>query len=75
MNNGPKYRLSEQTIMDMEHGVVLYRIIAERTFESIERIIKKGTVGGYVCGYHNLSQDDRCWVDDNAKIFQRIKLC
>ena len=55
--------------MDSERGIVLYRIIAERTFETIERVIKKGSIGGYVCGYHNLSQDGMCWIDDNAKVF------
>ncbi len=72
--NNPKYRLSEQSILDMEHGVVLYRIVAQRTFESTERIIKKGSIGGYVCGYHNLSQDGKCWVDDNARIFGQARI-
>lgn len=69
-----KYRLSEQSILDIEHGVVLYRIIAEQTFETIERVIKKGDIGGYISSYDNLSQIDKCWVDDNAKVLGQAKV-
>ena len=69
-----KYILSDQSILDSEHGVILYRIVALRTFETIERVIKKGTVGGYVCGYENLSQEGKCWIDDNAKIFGQARV-
>lgn len=40
----------------------MYRVKALRDFGDI----KKGDVGGYVAGEHNLSHDGDCWVSGNA---------
>lgn len=45
-------------------GVKLYRITALRDFGDI----KKGNKGGYVQGYHNLSQAGTCWIYDDARV-------
>jgi hypothetical protein len=32
------------------------------------KAIRRGDVGGFVDGYHNLSQEGLCWVVDDARI-------
>ena len=41
-----------------------YRLKAIKDFSNV----KKGDLGGYVDGYHNLSQKGKCWVYDEATI-------
>lgn len=41
----------------------VHRIIALKSFKGpYGTIIHKGTLGGWVEGYHNLSQDGSCWI-------------
>ena len=58
-----KYKLTEESINYF--GKTLYRIEALKDFD----IVKKGDKGGYVESEENLSQEEDCWVFDNAKVF------
>lgn len=57
-----KYKLTEESINFF--GITLYRIEALKDFG----YIKKGDKGGYVESEANLSQEDNCWISDDAKI-------
>ena len=58
-----KYKLTEESIVFL--GRTLYRIEALKDFS----IVKKGDKGGYVESEDNLSQEEDCWISDNAKVF------
>ena len=58
-----KYKLTEESINYF--GKTLYRIEALKDFD----IVKKGDKGGYVESEENLSQEEDCWISDNAKVF------
>ena len=60
---GKKYKLTEESINYF--GKTLYRIEALKDFG----IVKKGDKGGYVQSEENLSQEEDCWISDNAKVF------
>ena len=58
-----KYKLTEESINYF--GKTLYRIEALKDFANV----KKGDKGGYVQSEENLSQEEDCWISDNAKVF------
>ena len=58
-----KYKLTEESINYF--GKTLYRIEALKDFD----IVKKGDKGGYVESEENLSQEEDCWISNNAKVF------
>lgn len=60
--------------MDEERGITLYRIVALEDFEAIHKHVKKGELGGYVTGLHNLSQHNSCWIGDNAKAYGQSRI-
>ena len=64
-----KYELTDETIE--WYGRTLYRIRAVKDF----RDVKKGELGGYVQGEHNLSHYDDCWIYDNAKVYDDAFVC
>ena len=47
-----------------------YRLMALKNFGNVF----KKNLGGYVEGYHNLSQKGNCWVYDNAIVYENAKL-
>ena len=56
-------------------GKKLYRIKALKKFIAAgSSIINKGDLGGYVEGYHNLSQEGICWVCRNSKVFGNARV-
>lgn len=58
-----KYELTEET---MEYcGYTLHRIRALKDFGSV----KKGSLGGWIEGEENLSQEGDAWVADEAKVY------
>lgn len=57
-----KYRLTETCEYE---GHVLHRIVALKDFSSI----KAGDKGGWIEKEGNLSQNDYCWVYDNAMVY------
>jgi carbonic anhydrase/acetyltransferase-like protein (isoleucine patch superfamily) len=67
-----KYELVEDKSI-IHEGRKLYRIRALRSYTPVPtkdgEVIKSGDLGGYVEGYHNLSQKGDCWVYDNAKVY------
>ena len=63
-----KYRLTDETIDFCD--ATLYRIEALRDFGSI----KAGDKGGFVQSYHNLSQEEDCWIHGEAKVFGNAKV-
>ena len=61
-----KYELTDE-IMELS-GHTLHRI---RALRDIPRIgVRKGDLGGWIEGEINLSQEDDCWVSDNAAVFE-----
>lgn len=57
-----KYELIEGKTIS---GVLVYRIRALKSFSDV----KAGEVGGFVAGFHNLSQCDNAWIYDDAVAF------
>ena len=43
----------------------LFRLKAVKDFSNVS----KGNLGGYLEGYHNLSQFGNCWVYDKAQVY------
>ena len=52
------------------YGNFLYRIQAVKDFSDV----KAGDKGGWVSGYHNLSQEGNCWVYDEAKVYNNARV-
>ena len=59
-----KYIILENETLE-HYGRTLYRIQAVKDFSDV----KAGDKGGWVSGYHNLSQEGDCWVYDESKVF------
>ncbi len=49
-------------------GEVLHRIKALKDF----RNVREGDLGGYLSRGTNLSQEDTCWVYENAKVLSAL---
>ena len=58
-----KYELTNES--KVVNGCTVYRIKALKDFGDVE----KGNIGGYIQSEKNLSQEDDCWIFDNAKVF------
>lgn len=67
LNVGDKYELIKDDFIFPygEDGPKLYRIKALKDFGDV----KKGDLGGYVEGEHNLSRYGDCWIYDNSCVF------
>jgi len=65
-----KYKLTDNTIQ--HNGKTLYQIQALK--DIILYNIKKGELGGYVESEDNLSQEDFCWIADDAKVYDNAKV-
>lgn len=61
-----KYELVESELTNGD-GTPLYRIRALKDFSDV----KKGDLGGYVAGYHNLTQEGDAWIYEGAMAFNR----
>ena len=64
-----KYKLTDE-IIDFE-GRKLHRIEALKDFSDV----KKGDKGGFVESEDNLSQDEDCWIHDDAIVCSSAKIC
>lgn len=51
-------------------GRTIRRIVAIRDFDDV----KEGDLGGYIESESNLSQEDTCWIYDNAKVYGNAKV-
>jgi len=58
-----KYKLTDGTIE--LNGKTLFRIQALKNFGNV----KAGDLGGYIESEKNLSQENNCWVSDNARVY------
>ena len=56
--------LEDETIV--HNGHTLYRIQALKDFSNV----KKDSKGGWISGYHNLSQQGDCWIYNEAKVYE-----
>lgn len=63
-----KYILTEKTIIF--NNKKLYRIKAVKNFGNV----KKNDIGGFVESEENLSQEDDCWIYNNAKVYDNAKI-
>ena len=63
-----KYRVVNDVTMHY-HGHVLHRIRAMKDIP--EYGVKVGDLGGWVEGSHDLSQDGRCWIGRDARVYER----
>jgi NDP-sugar pyrophosphorylase family protein len=69
-----KYELVEDNFI-IHNGRKLYRIRALKGFIFYGTTkISEGELGGYIEGYHNLSQEGNCWVFSPAKIYENAKV-
>ena len=59
-----KYEFVEDDVR-LWKGRAIRRIVAIRDFDDV----KKGDLGGYIESESSLSQEDTCWVYDNAKVY------
>ena len=59
-----KYIILKNKLAEV-NGRILHRIQAVKDFDDV----KAGDKGGWVSGYHNLSQEGDCWVYDESKVF------
>ena len=64
-----KYELTDET-MEWE-GHILHRIKALRDFN----YVKAGDLGGWVESEDNLSQYEKCWLCDDARVYGNAIVC
>ena len=63
-----KYKLTDETKRLWD--ITLYRIEALRDFSNV----KAGDKGGWIESEENLSQEDTCWVYDDAEVFDTAEV-
>ena len=63
-----KYKLTDECITFSNRK--LYRIEALKDFSDVE----KGEKGGFVENERNLSQENNCWIYDDAKVFDNASV-
>lgn len=67
-----KYKLVKRDFI-IHEGRKLYRIKALKTVGTFSDVYK-GDIGGYVEGYHNLSQEGHCWIYHDAKVYENARV-
>ena len=69
-----KYKLLKTDILTVPGGssgiIILHRIKALKDFGNV----KKGDLGGYIGSEKNLSHEGKCWVHDNAKVYDNAHI-
>ena len=69
-----RYELVEDDFI-IYKGKKLYRIRALKNSICYRYgITYKGDLGGYVEGYHNLSQEGKCWIFSDAKVYDNARV-
>jgi hypothetical protein len=69
--NPTKYHLVNGTIFHNSNGAnPVFQIQALKDFDNI----KAGDLGGFISGYHNLSQFGNCWVAVNSYVLDNAKV-
>lgn len=75
-----KYEIVKGNFKEI-YGIKVYRIRALKGIENRHQNIKAGDFGGYVQSERNLSQNNNCWifddaiVFDNANVIQNANIC
>lgn len=75
-----KYEIVKDNFKEI-YGIKVYRIRALKDIENRHQNIKAGDLGGYVQSERNLSQNNNCWifddaiVFDNANVIQNANIC
>ncbi|MDR0587683.1 MAG: hypothetical protein LBG61_01720 [Burkholderiales bacterium] len=68
-----KYEFTGQT--HIHEGRTLRQIRAIRDFGNINiRLVKAGTIGGWIENENNLSHIGNCWVSENARVFDKASV-
>lgn len=69
-----KYELMDEVYKHSRNGMVtdIFQIRALRDIP--EHGVKKGDLGGYVEGEHNLSQEGSCWIADKAEVCEQARV-
>lgn len=75
-----KYELTD--IKEDYEGTTVYRIRALEDIYNDSKTtrfpftfkVKKGDLGGWVSGYHNLSQQGKCWIYDNSIVVNNARV-
>ena len=70
-----KYELTD--IKRDYYKTTVYRIRALEDIENkhdFQLDVKKGDLGGWVSGYHNLSQQGKCWIYDNSIVTDNARV-
>ena len=72
-----KYELTD--IKEDHKGTTVYRIraledINNDSATALQWKVKKGDLGGWVSGYHNLSQQGKCWIYDNSIVVDNARV-
>ena len=70
--------MSKKYVIDKEksiewNGITLYRIKALKKIKNSNPLVcwvNPGEYGGYVQSEQNLSQEDNCWIFENAKVYE-----
>ncbi|MBQ2695325.1 hypothetical protein IJG04_01660 [Candidatus Saccharibacteria bacterium] len=68
MHRKKKYIMTRKTLV-LPNGKRLYRIRAIKSMPEIK--VYRGDLGGWVEGKHNLSQNGRCWIFGDAKVYDK----
>ena len=72
-----KYEIVEDDFI-IHKGRKLYRIRALKGLNldtyTYRLTVKKGDIGGYVEGYHNLSQEGNCWISEDSKVYEDARV-
>lgn len=67
-----KYKLnleSKVALNSKETEVILFRIEATEDFTLLSgTVVKAGDKGGWIEGKHNLSQEGKCWIDEESMV-------
>jgi UDP-3-O-[3-hydroxymyristoyl] glucosamine N-acyltransferase len=69
-----KYRLTDE--IQVINGKTLYRIQALKNFyaKGYLKWVRKNELGGWVESEKNLSQEETCWIAENACVFDNAKV-
>ena len=59
------YKKTWKYILIKDSNLIYYKLKAVKDFSNVF----KGNLGGYLDGYHNLSQKGDCWIYGNAWVY------
>lgn len=69
-----KYKMLTENSIEISPEITVYQIIALCDIETRHGVVKTGTLGGHIQGYHNLSQEGNCWIFLGAMAFEKAEV-